>query len=58
VGVTADYDLIEKETGGVVGGREGRMTVRRSELDPPALAEAALRALKHSAGSYQPSARE
>ena len=58
VGVTADHDLIEKETGGVVGGREGRMTVRRSELDPPALAEAALRALKHSAGSYQPSARE
>jgi transcription-repair coupling factor (superfamily II helicase) len=48
VGVTADpaaQALIREETGGVIGGREGRATVRGSSLDPLALAEAALRAL-------------
>jgi hypothetical protein len=48
VGVTTDLvsqALIRKEVGGVVAGREGRVTVRGSSLDPLALAEAALRAL-------------
>ncbi len=60
VGVTADpaaQALIRKETGGVVGGREGRATVRGSSLDSLALAEAALRALNQSAVSFQRSAR-
>jgi transcription-repair coupling factor (superfamily II helicase) len=48
VGVTADpatQALIREETGGVVGGREGRVTVRDSSLAPLALAESVLRAL-------------
>jgi transcription-repair coupling factor (superfamily II helicase) len=52
VGVTADpaaQALIRKETGGVVGGREGRATVRGSSLDALALAETALHALQRSA---------
>jgi transcription-repair coupling factor (superfamily II helicase) len=52
VGVTADpiaQSLIREETGGVVAGREGRVTVRGSSLGPLALAEAALRALEPSA---------
>ena len=36
---------LRKNTGGVVGGREGRVTVRDSELGPLELAEASLRAL-------------
>ena len=47
-GVTAglaEQARLRKETGGVVGGREGRVTVRGSSLDPLALAETALRAL-------------
>ena len=46
-GVTAglaEQARLRKETGGVVGGREGRVSVRGSSLDPLALAEAALRA--------------
>ncbi|MDQ3792806.1 MAG: transcription-repair coupling factor, partial [Actinomycetota bacterium] len=49
VGVTAEpatQDLLRKETGGVVGGKVGRVTVRSSSLDPLSLAEAALRAFK------------
>jgi transcription-repair coupling factor (superfamily II helicase) len=52
VGVTVDpiaQALIREETGGVVVGREGRVTVRGSSLGPLALAEAALRALEPSA---------
>jgi transcription-repair coupling factor (superfamily II helicase) len=48
VGVTADpaaQERLRKDTGGVDGGREGRVTVRGSSLDPLALAEAALRVL-------------
>jgi len=48
VGLTAEpasQALIGKETGGAVAGREGRVTVSGSALDPLALAEAALRAL-------------
>ena len=37
--------FIRKATGGVVGGREGRVTVRDSSLGPLALAEETLRAL-------------
>jgi transcription-repair coupling factor (superfamily II helicase) len=51
VGVTADAATqarIQKETGGVVARREGRVTVRGSSLDPLALAEAALRAFQHA----------
>ncbi|HEX2729185.1 MAG TPA: hypothetical protein VHM16_05485, partial [Rubrobacteraceae bacterium] len=51
VGVTADATapaFLRKATGGVVGGRTGRVSVRESELEPLALAEAALRALKGS----------
>ena len=47
-GVTAgltEQARLRKETGGIVGGREGRVTVRGSSLDPLALVEAALRAL-------------
>ncbi|CAN5606397.1 hypothetical protein BH24ACT18_BH24ACT18_21670 [soil metagenome] len=36
---------IRKNTGGVLGGREGRVTVRDSDLGPLELAEATLRAL-------------
>jgi transcription-repair coupling factor (superfamily II helicase) len=57
VGVTADpaaQALIRKETGGVVAGREGRMTVRSSSLDALALAEAALRALASQPVSTPP----
>ena len=36
---------IRKETGGVLGGREGRVTVRNPDLGPLELAEATLRAL-------------
>jgi transcription-repair coupling factor (superfamily II helicase) len=53
VGVTArstQIALMREETGGVVGGREGRVTVRGSSLDPLALAEAALRALSARSG--------
>jgi transcription-repair coupling factor (superfamily II helicase) len=51
VGVTADpaaQERLREETGGVVGGREGRVTVRGSSLDPLALAESALPALNES----------
>ena len=49
VGVTAQTPaLLRRDTGGVVGGREGRVTVRSSELDPLTLAETALRALGNS----------
>ncbi len=47
-GVTADaaaQTSLRRETGGVVAGREGRVTVRGSSLDPLTLAEAALHAL-------------
>ena len=53
VGVTArstHIALMREETGGVVGGREGRVTVRGSSLDPLALAEVALRALSARSG--------
>jgi len=40
--------LIRKATGGVVAGREGRITVRGSGLNPLELAERTLRALKLS----------
>ena len=51
VGVTAQTPaLLRRDTGGVVGGREGRVTVRGSELDPLTLAETALRALGNSPG--------
>jgi transcription-repair coupling factor (superfamily II helicase) len=49
VGVTADpasQALIRKEAGGVVAGREGRVTVRGSSLDPLSLAEKMLWRLK------------
>ncbi|HEV2743587.1 MAG TPA: transcription-repair coupling factor, partial [Rubrobacter sp.] len=36
---------IRKSTGGVLGGREGRVTVRNSDLGPLELAEATLRAM-------------
>ena len=36
---------IRKHTGGTVGGREGRVTVRGSDLGPLELAEATIRAL-------------
>ena len=46
VGVTAGTPaLLRRDTGGVVGGREGRVTVRGSELAPLELAETALRSL-------------
>ena len=48
VGVTAGpaaQDLVQKVTGGVVAGREGRVTVRGSSLDALALAQAVLRIL-------------
>jgi transcription-repair coupling factor (superfamily II helicase) len=47
VGVTASpaqATFLREETGGVVGGREGRVTVRGSSLDPLALAEQVLQA--------------
>ena len=47
-GVTAglgEQARLRKDTGGVVGGREGRVTVRGSSLDPLSLAETTLRAL-------------
>ncbi len=51
VGVTAETPaLLRRDTGGVVGGRDGRVTVRGSDLDPLALAETALRALVNSPG--------
>jgi transcription-repair coupling factor (superfamily II helicase) len=52
VGVTADpaaQAFLRKETGGVVAGRVGRVTVRGSSLDPLALAEKTLRSLVPSA---------
>jgi transcription-repair coupling factor (superfamily II helicase) len=48
VGVTAvpaGAVRLQQETGGVIGGREGRVTVRSSSLETLALAETALRAL-------------
>ena len=49
VGVTAQTPaLLRRDTGGVVAGREGRVTVRGSDLDPLALAETVLRALGNS----------
>jgi transcription-repair coupling factor (superfamily II helicase) len=48
VGVTAgptEAARLQRDTGGAIGGREGRITVRGSSLDPLALAESALRAL-------------
>ena len=59
-GVTASEAapaLISEATGGVVGGREGRITVRGSTLAPLELAEKSLRALTQSAFSYQLPAR-
>ena len=59
-GVTASEAapaLIYEATGGVVGGREGRITVRGSTLAPLELAEKSLRALTQSAFSYQLPAR-
>ena len=59
-GVTASEaapTLIYEATGGVVGGREGRITVRGSTLAPLELAEKSLRALTRSAFSYQLPAR-
>jgi transcription-repair coupling factor (superfamily II helicase) len=47
VGVTAgpaQATFLREETGGVVGGREGRVTVRGSSFDPLALAERVLQA--------------
>jgi transcription-repair coupling factor (superfamily II helicase) len=58
-GVTASAaspTLIHEATGGVVGGRGGRVTVRKSALSPLKLAEETLRALKQSAAGYQLSA--
>jgi transcription-repair coupling factor (superfamily II helicase) len=55
-GVTASEAvpaLIRKATGGVAGGRVGRLTVRGSTLAPLELAEKSLRVLKQSAYSYQ-----
>jgi transcription-repair coupling factor (superfamily II helicase) len=49
VGVTVDPALLQEQTGGAVGGREGRVTIRDSALDPLALAETALRTLTQSA---------
>jgi len=52
VGVIADpaqAARLREETGGVVGGREGRVTVRGSSLDSLALAERTLRTLQPSA---------
>jgi transcription-repair coupling factor (superfamily II helicase) len=52
-GVTAslaEQARLRQETRGVVVGREGRVTVRGSSLEPLALAEAALRALEQPAG--------
>jgi transcription-repair coupling factor (superfamily II helicase) len=52
VGVTAgpaQTALLQEQTGGAVGGREGRVTVRDSALDPLALAETVLRTLNQSA---------
>jgi transcription-repair coupling factor (superfamily II helicase) len=59
-GVTASEAvpaLIRKATGGVAGGRVGRLTVRGSTLAPLELAEKSLRVLKQSAYSYQLPAR-
>src|ERR671933_826542 len=59
-GVTASEAapaLIYEATGGVVGGREGRITVRGSTLAPLELAEKSLRTLTQSAFSYQLPAR-
>jgi transcription-repair coupling factor (superfamily II helicase) len=59
-GVTASEAapaLIHKATGGVVGGREGRVMVRGSTLAPLELAEKSLRVLTQSAFSYQLPAR-
>ena len=53
VGVTADTTaqaLVRQDSGGVVSGREGRVTVRDSSLDPLALAESTLRALGQRSG--------
>jgi transcription-repair coupling factor (superfamily II helicase) len=53
VGVTADpaaQMLVQERTGGVVGARVGRVTVRGSSLDALALAETALRALGRTPG--------
>ena len=50
-GVTASAaapSLLRRATGGVVGGREGRVTVRGSSMDPLELAENTLRALKRA----------
>jgi transcription-repair coupling factor (superfamily II helicase) len=58
-GVTASAAspaLIHEATGGVVGGRGGRVTVRESALSPLKLAEETLRALKQPAADYQLSA--
>jgi transcription-repair coupling factor (superfamily II helicase) len=52
-GVTADAlaeASLRRDTGGVVAGREGRVTVRGSSLDPLTLAETTLRALEQPAG--------
>lgn len=53
-GVTASSSaapaFVRKATGGAVGGREGRVTVRGSSLEPLELAEETLRALGRAAG--------
>jgi transcription-repair coupling factor (superfamily II helicase) len=52
-GVTADaaaQTSLRRDTGGVVAGREGRVTVRGSSLDPLTLAETTLRVLERPAG--------
>ncbi len=43
---SSQVDLLRGQTGGVVGGREGRVTVRGTSLDPLPLAEATLRVLR------------
>jgi transcription-repair coupling factor (superfamily II helicase) len=48
VGVTAgpaEAARLQRDTEGIIGGREGRLTVRGSPLDPLALAESALQAV-------------
>ncbi|MBV9452817.1 MAG: hypothetical protein JOZ19_01650 [Rubrobacter sp.] len=59
-GVTASEGapaLIREVTGGVIGGRVGRVTVRGSTLVPLELAEESLRVLKQSTSSHQLPAR-
>ena len=51
IGVTAETPaLLRKATGAMVGGREGRVTLRDSDSDPLALAESALQSLARPVG--------